>query len=224
MVCNYLGIHGWIHGILNIGKSKAYFFTTLEHGRVEVSFVTAVSVQRWGGPYANFDREAVDLLGLATMGSCEEFEIASFFRPIQSYLNYPSILLARSFCWSISPKGRQEIRQVCAMRWGLVPSFAKNEEEYNAFKGGNSTFNARIEGAIGSEVCALCRCSLIWPCHARYEKQSSLLRLERLERCWNPKSLETASGQAPLHRTLWWLLWMEGLEGLNETVLLKFVK
>lgn len=38
-------------------------------------------------------------------------------------------------------------REVCAMRWGLVPSFAKNEEEYNAFKGGNSTFNARIEGA-----------------------------------------------------------------------------
>eukprot|EP00434_Breviolum_minutum_P010034 symbB.v1.2.008850.t1/scaffold553.1/size187910/11 len=37
-------------------------------------------------------------------------------------------------------------REVCAMRWGLVPSFAKNEEEYNAFKG-NSTFNARIEGA-----------------------------------------------------------------------------
>ena len=128
---------------------------------------------------------------------------------------------ARSFCWSISPKARQEIRQVCTMRWGLVPSFAKNEEEYNAFKGGNSTFNARIEGAIGSEVCALCRCSLIWPCHARYEKQSSLLRLERLERCWNPKSLETASGQAPLHRTLWWLLWMEGL---NETVLLNRFK
>ena len=34
------------------------------------------------------------------------------------------------------------------MRWGLVPSFAKNQEEYNAFKGGNSTFNARIEGAF----------------------------------------------------------------------------
>lgn len=38
-------------------------------------------------------------------------------------------------------------REVCAMRWGLVPSFAKQEEDFNAFKGGSSTFNARIEGA-----------------------------------------------------------------------------
>lgn len=31
------------------------------------------------------------------------------------------------------------------MRWGLVPSFAKRPEDYDLFKGGASTFNARVE-------------------------------------------------------------------------------
>lgn len=31
------------------------------------------------------------------------------------------------------------------MRWGLVPSFAKRAEDYDVFKGGSSTFNARVE-------------------------------------------------------------------------------
>lgn len=90
---------------------------------------------------------------------------------------------ARSFCWSISPKARQEIRQVCAMRWGLVPSFAKNEEEYNAFKGGNSTFNARIEGAFLARKCVrFVAADLTMPCSIwKTVQSSSLLRLERLE-------------------------------------------
>lgn len=36
-------------------------------------------------------------------------------------------------------------REVCAMKWGLVPSFAKRPEDYDVFKGGSSTFNARVE-------------------------------------------------------------------------------
>ncbi|CAE7198916.1 CPI1 [Symbiodinium natans] len=43
-------------------------------------------------------------------------------------------------------------REVCAMRWGLVPSFAKRVEDFDAFKGGSSTFNARVEGAEGSSL------------------------------------------------------------------------
>jgi putative SOS response-associated peptidase YedK len=41
-------------------------------------------------------------------------------------------------------------REVCIMRWGLVPSFAKRAEDYDLFKGGSSTFNARVEGAESS--------------------------------------------------------------------------
>jgi len=41
-------------------------------------------------------------------------------------------------------------REVCIMRWGLVPSFAKRSEDYDAFKGGSSTFNTRVEGAESS--------------------------------------------------------------------------
>lgn len=41
-------------------------------------------------------------------------------------------------------------REVCAMKWGLVPSFAKSPAEYDVFKGGRSTFNARIEGLDSS--------------------------------------------------------------------------
>mmetsp|Transcript_13535 Transcript_13535/g.32140 ORF Transcript_13535/g.32140 Transcript_13535/m.32140 type:complete len:328 (+) Transcript_13535:43-1026(+) len=43
-------------------------------------------------------------------------------------------------------------REVCAMRWGLVPSFAKRAEDFDAFKGGSSTFNARVEGAESSNL------------------------------------------------------------------------
>jgi len=38
------------------------------------------------------------------------------------------------------------------MRWGLVPSFAKRAEDFDAFKGGSSTFNARVEGAESSNL------------------------------------------------------------------------
>lgn len=38
-------------------------------------------------------------------------------------------------------------REVSIMRWGLVPAFAKRMEDYDVFKGGSSTFNARIESA-----------------------------------------------------------------------------
>merc|ERR1712048_285744 len=41
---------------------------------------------------------------------------------------------------------------VCAMRWGLVPSFAKRAEDFDVFKGGSSTFNARVEGAETSNL------------------------------------------------------------------------
>lgn len=41
-------------------------------------------------------------------------------------------------------------REVCAMRWGLVPSFAKRAEDFDVFKGGSSTFNTRVEGAEAS--------------------------------------------------------------------------
>lgn len=43
-----------------------------------------------------------------------------------------------------------ENREVSAMRWGLVPAFAKSEQDYDVFKGGASTFNARIEGLESS--------------------------------------------------------------------------
>ncbi|CAE7705624.1 hmces [Symbiodinium pilosum] len=43
-------------------------------------------------------------------------------------------------------------REVCAMRWGLVPAFAKRAEDFDAFKGGSSTFNARVEGAESSNL------------------------------------------------------------------------
>mmetsp|Transcript_88823 Transcript_88823/g.157410 ORF Transcript_88823/g.157410 Transcript_88823/m.157410 type:complete len:326 (+) Transcript_88823:60-1037(+) len=43
-------------------------------------------------------------------------------------------------------------REVCAMRWGLVPSFAKRSEDYDVFKGGSTTFNARVEGAESSNL------------------------------------------------------------------------
>jgi len=43
-------------------------------------------------------------------------------------------------------------REVCAMRWGLIPSFAKRLEDYDVFKGGSSTFNARVEGAESSNL------------------------------------------------------------------------
>jgi len=36
------------------------------------------------------------------------------------------------------------------MRWGLVPAFAKRMEDFDVFKGGSSTFNARIETAESS--------------------------------------------------------------------------
>ena len=89
------------------------------------------------------------------MGSCEKYEELekSPQNPsIQTYLNYPSMIINYSIHLypnlfsSASPTVWPSRNEVCAMRWGLVPSFAKNEEEYNAFKGGNSTFNARIEG------------------------------------------------------------------------------
>lgn len=38
------------------------------------------------------------------------------------------------------------------MQWGLVPAFAKSAEEYDVFKGGSSTFNARSEGLEGSNL------------------------------------------------------------------------
>jgi len=38
------------------------------------------------------------------------------------------------------------------MRWGLVPSFAKRSEDYDVFKGGSTTFNARVEGAESSNL------------------------------------------------------------------------
>lgn len=41
-------------------------------------------------------------------------------------------------------------REVQAMRWGLVPSFAKRQEDYDVFKGGSSTFNARVESVESS--------------------------------------------------------------------------
>ncbi|CAE8658477.1 unnamed protein product, partial [Polarella glacialis] len=43
-------------------------------------------------------------------------------------------------------------REVCAMRWGLVPSFAKCQEDFDVFKGGSATFNARVEGAESSNL------------------------------------------------------------------------
>jgi putative SOS response-associated peptidase YedK len=43
-------------------------------------------------------------------------------------------------------------REVCVMRWGLVPSFAKRAEDYDVFKGGSSTFNARMEGVQSSSL------------------------------------------------------------------------
>jgi putative SOS response-associated peptidase YedK len=36
------------------------------------------------------------------------------------------------------------------MKWGLVPSFAKRPEDYDVFKGGRSTFNARVEGLLSN--------------------------------------------------------------------------
>jgi len=41
----------------------------------------------------------------------------------------------------------QQHREVRTMRWGLVPSYAKAEDEFGPFGGGNrpSTFNARVE-------------------------------------------------------------------------------
>jgi putative SOS response-associated peptidase YedK len=36
------------------------------------------------------------------------------------------------------------------MRWGLIPSFAKRADDYDVFKGGSSTFNARVESASTS--------------------------------------------------------------------------
>ena len=41
---------------------------------------------------------------------------------------------------------------MCVMRWGLVPSFAKRAEDYDVFKGGSSTFNARMEGVQSSSL------------------------------------------------------------------------
>jgi len=46
--------------------------------------------------------------------------------------------------------GRTVAREVCSMRWGLVPSFAKRAEDYDAFSGGSSTFNARVESLQSS--------------------------------------------------------------------------
>lgn len=43
-------------------------------------------------------------------------------------------------------------REVCAMRWGLVPAFAKSAEDFDFFKGGSSTFNARVEGCASSGI------------------------------------------------------------------------
>lgn len=43
-------------------------------------------------------------------------------------------------------------REVCMMKWGLVPSFAKRAEDYDVFKGGSSTFNTRVEGAAASAL------------------------------------------------------------------------
>eukprot|EP00746_Dinoflagellata_sp_MGD_P002048 gnl/MRDRNA2_/MRDRNA2_103950_c0_seq1.p1 gnl/MRDRNA2_/MRDRNA2_103950_c0~~gnl/MRDRNA2_/MRDRNA2_103950_c0_seq1.p1 ORF type:complete len:352 (+),score=71.64 gnl/MRDRNA2_/MRDRNA2_103950_c0_seq1:81-1136(+) len=43
-------------------------------------------------------------------------------------------------------------REVLAMQWGLVPAFAKRAEDYDVFKGGSSTFNARSEGLEGSTL------------------------------------------------------------------------
>lgn len=43
-------------------------------------------------------------------------------------------------------------REVCAMRWGLVPAFAKSAEDFDVFKGGSSTFNARVEGCASSGI------------------------------------------------------------------------
>lgn len=42
------------------------------------------------------------------------------------------------------------VREVCIMRWGLIPAFAKRMEDYDVFKGGSSTFNARVESAESS--------------------------------------------------------------------------
>eukprot|EP00439_Symbiodinium_sp_Y106_P036174 s6242_g4.t1 len=56
---------------------------------------------------------------------------------------------------TVEGSGAQEAsltREVCAMRWGLVPSFAKRAEDFDAFKGGSSTFNARVEGAESSNL------------------------------------------------------------------------
>lgn len=46
--------------------------------------------------------------------------------------------------------GAETGREVCVMRWGLVPSFAKKAEDYDVFKGGSSTFNARVESTESS--------------------------------------------------------------------------
>lgn len=46
------------------------------------------------------------------------------------------------------PRGRE----LCAMKWGLVPSFAKRPEDFDVFKGGSSTFNARVEGLDSSSM------------------------------------------------------------------------
>lgn len=43
-------------------------------------------------------------------------------------------------------RGEAHVREVCAMKWGLVPAFAKRAEDFDTFRGGASTFNARIEG------------------------------------------------------------------------------
>lgn len=43
-------------------------------------------------------------------------------------------------------------REVSAMRWGLVPSFAKRAEDFDAFSGGTSTYNARVEGLESSNL------------------------------------------------------------------------
>lgn len=43
-------------------------------------------------------------------------------------------------------------REVSAMQWGLVPSFAKRVEDFDAFSGGTSTYNARVEGLESSNL------------------------------------------------------------------------
>lgn len=45
-----------------------------------------------------------------------------------------------------------EAREVSVMKWGLVPAFAKRTEDFDVFKGGSSTFNARIESAEQSNM------------------------------------------------------------------------